>query len=197
MTASVQSIPFPAAARTALFVVDMQAFFFRLPERRVGLERVVENINRMVDYFDLVKMPVFHVITAYQADGSDWDLKMKVYSTGELILGSLEAAILPEIHHRPSHATVIKTRYSAFFRTGLAERLLALNIRRVMVVGAYTHYCVNETVFDAYENDFIPGVIRDAVISHLPDEAEIMLARMRRNGYHVMTSAEYIGQGGC
>jgi nicotinamidase-related amidase len=189
-------IPMTAGARSALLVVDMQEFFFRLPERRVGLENVVANINRMIDAFDAAALPVYHVITAYQPDGSDWDLKQKLWDVCELLAGSLETEILPAIRRLPAHCDLVKTRYSAFMKTGLAERLLAQNIRRVMVTGAYTHYCVNETVYDAYEHDFIPGVITDAVISNLPAEAEIMLARMLRNGYHLMTTAEYLQTGG-
>lgn len=56
--------------------------------------------------------------------------------------------------------------------------------------GGYTHYCVNATVFDAFAHDFIPGIVTDAVISHLKQESELMIARMRRNGYHVMSTQE-------
>ncbi len=62
------------------------------------------------------------------------------------------------------------------------------------MTGAYTHYCVNATVFDAYAHDFVPGLVSDAVLSHLPEEAEVMVARMRRNGYHVLTSAEVLAR---
>jgi nicotinamidase-related amidase len=51
-----------------------------------------------------------------------------------------------------------------------------------MVSGGYTHNCVNATVFDAYAYDIVPGIITDAVISHLPDETALLIDRMRRNG---------------
>ncbi len=185
-------LPLPLGARTALIIVDMQAFFFRLPERRVGLEAVIDNINRLIDFFDSAGLPVYHAITVYSPDGADWDLKQKLWGLCELIEGTPEAEMLPEIHCRPNHAVVVKTRYSAFHKTSLADQLVSQCVQRVLVVGAYTHYCVNQTVYDAYAYDFIPGVVVDAVISNLPDEAQLMLARMARNGYHLLTTAEVL-----
>ncbi|HPH96108.1 MAG TPA: isochorismatase family cysteine hydrolase [Anaerolineaceae bacterium] len=187
-----ERLPLPAQVRSALAIVDMQEFFFQKPERRLLLDGAVENINRLMDFFDARGFPVVHVITAYRADGSDWDLKMRAKGTPELIEGSAEAAILPAIRVSPDHMIICKTRYSGFFKTDLAERLHASQVQRLMVAGAYTHYCVNATVFDAYAHDFIPGLFTDAVISHLPDEARLMIERMQRNGYHVTQTGAFI-----
>lgn len=185
-------LPLPDRAVSALIIVDMQDFFFRKSERRSGLDGVLANINLLIDYFDKKGMPVVHVRSAYRSDGSNWDLKMRAAGLSELIDGTPEAALLPQIAARAQHLQIVKTRYSAFFKTGLAEMLGRLGVSRVMVAGAYTHYCVNATVFDAYAHDFVPGLISDAVISHLVEESALMVERMRRNGYHVMTTAEFL-----
>ncbi len=185
-------LPLPDLAVSALIIVDMQDFFFRKSERRSGLDGVLANINLLIDYFDKKGMPVVHVRSAYRSDGSNWDLKMRAAGLSELIDGTPEAALLPQIAARAQHLQIVKTRYSAFFKTGLAEMLGRLGVSRVMVAGAYTHYCVNATVFDAYAHDFVPGLISDAVISHLVEESALMVERMRRNGYHVMTTAEFL-----
>lgn len=185
-------LPLPHNARSALAIVDMQEFFFRKPERRQGLEKVIENINRLIGFFEARDWPVVHVITCYKADGSDWDLKMRAAGVPELIEGSPQAAILPQIEASPRHHVVKKTRYSAFFKTGLADWLQAQRVQRLLVTGAYTHYCVNATVFDAYAHDLVPGIVTDAVISHLPDESALLIARMRRNGYHIFSTDEWL-----
>ena len=185
-------LPLPQNARSALAIVDMQEFFFQKPERRQGLDLVIDNINRLITFFQGRHLPVVHVITCYKADGSDWELKMKATGKPELLEGSPEAAILPQIQVSPDHLIIKKTRYSAFFKTDLADLLKAKSIHRLMVVGAYTHYCVNATVFDAYAHDIVPGIVTDAVTSHLPDEAAIMIDRMKRNGYHVCLTDEVI-----
>jgi len=179
-------------ARSSLIIVDMQNFFFRDAARRRNLEQAVKNINTLIKYFDARSLPVFNVLSGFKADGSDWDLKMRVTGQPELIVGSPEAEILPGIKISEHHRTIIKTRYSAFFKTDLAELMQALKIDRAVVVGAYTHFCVNATIFDAFCYDFIPCLITDAVISHMPDEAEIMISRMQRNGFHLFTTQEFI-----
>lgn len=186
-------LPFSNTARSALLVIDMQAFFFQQEERRRLLPATAGNINCLIGHFEAQSWPVVHVVSGYLADGSDWDIKMKAAGVPELIVGTPEAAILPQIDVREHHLTVRKTRYSAFFKTGLAEELARRGVERVVVVGAYTHYCVNATIFDAFAHDFVPCLIVDAVISHLPKEAEIMIDRMRRNGYHVFSTQEFIG----
>lgn len=185
-------LPLPQNARSSLVIVDMQDFFFRDAARRRNLEQVVKNINRLIEFFDDRSWPIFHVLSGFKADGSDWDLKMRAAGKPELIVGSDEANIVPGIKISKHHRTIIKTRYSAFFKTNLAELLQAQNIDRVVVVGAYTHYCINATIFDAYCYDFIPCLITDAVISHMPEEAGIMIARMQRNGYHLFSTQALI-----
>jgi nicotinamidase-related amidase len=185
-------LPLPKNARSALAIVDMQVFFFQKPERRQNLKPVIKNINRLIRFFETQQYPIIHVITCYKADGSDWDLKMKMTGEPELIENSPETAILPNIKVSPTHLVLKKTRYSSFFKTNLAYLLKANNTQSLMVVGGYTHYCVNATVFDAYAYDIVPGIITDAVISHLPDEAAVMIDRMQRNGYHVYQTNEYI-----
>ena len=185
-------LPLPEDSRSALVVVDMQNFFFRLPERSRGLDEVIQNINRLVEYFDANDLPVIHAVSSFQADRSDWDLKMIMNGDPELIEGDEETRILAQIRVTEKHNIVKKTRYSAFFKTNLAEFLNNERINSVVVVGAYTHYCVNATVSDAYAHDFVPCLITDAVISHLDAESIVMIDRMRRNGYHVLTSSEFL-----
>ncbi|MCI0477341.1 MAG: cysteine hydrolase [Anaerolineales bacterium] len=185
-------LPLLLHARSALVIVDMQEFFFRKPERRQNLDQVIANINTLIEYFDVRWLPTFHIVSKYKADRSDWDLKMKMAGEPELIEDAPETAILAPIRISESHAIISKTRYSAFFKTDLAERLHQQNIARVVVVGAYTHYCVNATIFDAYGHDFVPCLITDAVTSHRPDETALMIERMRRNGYHIFTTAKFI-----
>jgi isochorismate hydrolase len=185
-------LPLPTAARSALAIVDMQEFFFRKPERRQNLELVIANINVLSEYFESRQLPVFHIVSKYKADESDWELKMKMTGKPELIEGTPETAILAPIRVSEAHTILSKTRYSAFFKTNLADRLRHHDIARVVVVGAYTHYCVNATIFDAYCHDFVPCLITDAVTSHLTEESAWMIERMRRNGYHIFTTAEFI-----
>ena len=115
-------LPIQQNARSCLIIVDMQNFFFRQEERRRNLNEVINNINKLISFFDKCALPVFHVVSCYKMDGSDWDLKMKAAGNPELIEGTQEAAILPDIAVLKNHKTIIKTRYSSFFKTDLADQ---------------------------------------------------------------------------
>ena len=108
-------LPFSQTARSALLVVDMQNFFFQKDERRRLLMPALEKINRLIDFFDAQDLPVVHVVSGYMADGSDWDLKMKAAGAPELIEGTPEAEILPEIIFREAHLVVRKTSGTVLF----------------------------------------------------------------------------------
>ena len=186
-------LPVSETPRDCLIIVDMQNHFFRAPDRRYNLENAIHNINQLIDDFNTRGLPVYHAISAYKADSSDWELKTLASGQPEEDLeGSQLAEVLAEINVRSHHTILIKTRYSAFFKTDLAEQLQRQKIDRVVVAGAYTHYCVNATVFDAYCHDFVPCLITDAVISHRKSESAVMVRRMKRNGYHLFTTEEYL-----
>jgi isochorismate hydrolase len=172
----------------------MQKYFFRQQARRVGLDVVIQNINHLIEYFDENKLPVVHAISRYRADKSDWDLKMIMNGTPELLDGDEETKILPQIHVSDRHKVLKKTRYSAFFKTDLDDFMNAEKVQRVVVVGAYTHYCVNATIYDAYAYDFVPCLVTDAVISHLDLESEMMIERMMRNGYQVLGTSAFLNE---
>lgn len=185
-------LPLSKNARSALLIIDMQEYFFRKAERRKNLGQVVNNINKLIKHFDICSLPVYHVVSRFQADGSDWDLKMRMTGESALIIGAEGSAILSDINVLSNHTTIVKNRYSAFFGTNLAELLKIENIDRVVVIGGYTHYCVNATIFDAYCYDFVPCIITNAVISHLEEESNVMIERMRRNGFHIFKTDDFI-----
>ena len=112
-------LPLHEKSRSALIIVDMQEYFFQDEVRRRNLDRVIENINKLIDHFDSRLLPVCHVISCYKADKSDWDLKMKAAGEPELIFGTQEAEILTKIKVLNKHNTYIKTRYSAFFKSSV------------------------------------------------------------------------------
>jgi len=66
------------------------------------------------------------------------------------------------------------------------------DIHRRMVVRAYTHDCLNARVFVAHAYDYLRGPIIGVVVSPLPDEIALMIERMRRNGYHIFQTKEYL-----
>ncbi|MEY3253710.1 MAG: hypothetical protein RL227_2683 [Pseudomonadota bacterium] len=81
--------------------------------------------------------------------------------------------------------------YSAFDGTGLQRLLQALQVRRLVVGGLATDYCVLATVLDARARGYEVLVLRDAVaaVDVQPGDGACALARMEAAGAQLVDSA--------
>lgn len=69
----------------------------------------------------------------------------------------------PRLPVKEEDIIVLKTSYSAFWRTDLADRLEEAEIGRLLVVGTKTNNCVYATVLDAYNRHYPVSVVRECV----------------------------------
>jgi len=158
----------------ALIVIDMQQYFFRTEERRIGLPKLISSINELIEYAELTNIPIYQVVTQHKEDKSTWNLVMKKYNFKALIEGSKEAEILPEIKVNDNQIKLVKTRQSTFIRTNFENDLRNRGIDTLILCGVFTHGCVGRTAVDAYERDFNVIVSRDASFSHIKKQEEVM-----------------------
>lgn len=77
--------------------------------------------------------------------------------------GSWGAELLADLQVDEQDAEVTKTRFSAFYRTTLEAMLRRAGVRRLIVAGVRTDFCVESTVRDAFFRDFHVTVAADAV----------------------------------
>jgi nicotinamidase/pyrazinamidase len=86
--------------------------------------------------------------------------------------------------------------YSGFDGTVLAETLRARGVRRLLVGGLATDYCVKATVLDARREGFDVVVLEDAVraVDVEPGDGRRALDEMRAAGAQVRSVAEAISQ---
>jgi nicotinamidase-related amidase len=124
-----------AGPDTALLVIDVQRNILLGkggPDVQSALERTVERITGLLDGARRRGFPVVHV----QHDG---DLGHR------LERGTPGWELRPEVAPRGSESVVHKRSCDAFFETRLAEILNAQQIRRLVVAGCMTEYCVDTT----------------------------------------------------
>ncbi len=81
-------------------------------------------------------------------------------------------------------------------KTGLEELLRWRGVRRVVLVGLATDYCVKETALDALDAGFETVVLRDAVraVDLRAGDGERAFAEISRGGAEVMTADELHGE---
>ena len=190
-------------ADTALVVVDLQNDFAD-PRGRLyvrGGETIVDVANREIRAALSSGSPVFYTqdwhpehTPHFARDGGVWpvhcvrntwgaEFAPQVIIQGEVVRKGVEgedgySAFAMRAADRPE---VIK-------RTDLEKLLRSRNIRRVIVIGLATDYCVKETAMDALRLGFDVTVPRDATraVEMNSGDGERSLAELEKAGAHVL-----------
>jgi nicotinamidase/pyrazinamidase len=153
----------------ALLVVDIQRDF--LPGGALGVrggDEVVPILNRYIALARRHGIPVvatrdWHPANhcSFHARGGPWPVHCVANTPG--------AAFSPDLH-LPKDAIIIskathadQEAYSTFSGTGLAQRLREAGVRRVLIGGLATDYCVRYSTRDALAEGFQVVVLDDAV----------------------------------
>jgi nicotinamidase-related amidase len=150
-----------------LLVIDAQKVY-SLNHSRLkvnSVESVVENINKIIRYFENKNLPIIYIRHLHNPDGSDagrmYDFSGKTTKIG-FKKGSLEAEYMDDLVLIKGAPEIIKNRYNSFFNTDLAALLNQLKINQVVIVGFMTNFCCESTARDAHDRDYYVDFIIDA-----------------------------------
>jgi len=147
---------------SALLIIDMQRFFLN-PSSHACIpasDKVVSNVRRLLDAYRKASLPVIftrHALKRNESPGAmgRW--------WGDIIYDdSNMSAIVPELEPFPGEIVIRKTRYSAFVRTDLEEKLRSMDVNSVVITGVMTHLCCETTARDAFVRDFDVFFVIDA-----------------------------------
>lgn len=177
-------------ADTALILVDVQNDF--LPGGGLGVtggDQVVEPLNRAIALCMARGWPVVATRDwhpphhcSFVNQGGIWPPHCVAGTPGAAFADGLAL---------PAHAKIVSKAttaeadaYSGFERTGLADWLHSQGIRRLLVGGLATDYCVRQTVEDGLAAGFAVVVLEDAVraVEVDPGDGERALAAMAARG---------------
>ena len=151
----------------ALLVIDVQKVY-SLNHSRLkvnNVESIVENINKIIRYFENKNLPVIYIRHLHDPDGSDagrmYDFSGKTGKIG-FRKESLETEYIDDLIIIKGAPEIIKNRYNSFFNTGLADLLNKLKINQVAIVGFMTNFCCESAARDAHDRDYYVDFIIDA-----------------------------------
>lgn len=149
---------------TAVVFVDLQEGFFEFPDLHDTRALMVEEANWLAAQARTGGHPVFVVNTVHQKDKSTWTLKMLEDDQGFNFEGTWQASLLDGLDLE-SAQHLVKTRDSAFFETGLRDKLRQAGVRRIVLAGVTAESCVSATGRDAFAYDFEVVYARQAIAS--------------------------------
>lgn len=185
----------------ALLLVDVQRDF--LPGGALAVregDQVVPVLNRYIALARKKQIPVFasrdwHPANhcSFAARGGPWP--------PHCVAGTAGAQIAPGLHLPEGAVLVDKATtedadaYSALEGTALARELRARGVKRVLVGGLATDYCVLNTVRDALAEGFEVVLLRDAIraVEVNPGDGERAEMEMRAKGAQPAVYAELAG----
>lgn len=180
----------PRASKSALVVVDMQnGFCFKggscdrigLPVER--LEPAIEPCRKLIEAARRAKVPVIYTRYVYRADFRDGgvlvdELMPALREHKALVVGSHDAAIVPQLTPQPGDYVLDKNRPSSFYGTPLESWLNGLGVEDLVVCGVTTNCCVETTVRDASQRDYRTFVVEDAVAEFDEERHRVALRSM-------------------
>src|SRR5438874_11737619 len=203
-TGSVRSIPLPRANNNrmsealregdALLIVDPQVDF--CPGGSLAVphgDRIFEAVNRAAGMAPVVIAsrdwhPPDHI--SFRAQGGIWPVHCVRDTPGAGFHPELDQSRIDKVVSKATARS--EEAYSAFAGTDLEEYLRSRGVKRLLVGGLATDYCVRQSVLDARKAGFEVVVLEDAIgaVEVNPGDGERALAEMRAAGAEVATARE-------
>ena len=91
----------------------------------------------------------------------------------------------------PNETVISKHRYSAFARTGLADRLHSMGLDTLVLAGLTTECCVAASAWDGFELDFHVFIAGDACAAYEKDLHDHALRALTLSGATVAPAPEF------
>jgi nicotinamidase-related amidase len=157
---------------TALIVIDLQQGIVSLPTAH-PIADVVRNARALADAFRRHGLPVVLVNVAGGAPGRT---ERPPRSSAPFPAGWTD--LIAELNQQPADILVTKRTWGAFASTDLEDRLKALGVTQVVIVGVATGTGVEATARQAYEHGFNVTLAVDAMTDIRPEAHDYSLAQV-------------------
>jgi nicotinamidase-related amidase len=129
--------------KAVLLVVDAQVGVMQNVWNAQG---IIENIKHAVEKARNQDLPVIWI----------------QHTDDELIFGSTEWQLVPELTAVEDEIKIQKQYNSSFEKTALEETLTKLNATHIVLVGAATNWCIRATAYGALERGYDLTLLEDA-----------------------------------
>ncbi|MBU8920618.1 MAG: cysteine hydrolase [Bacteroidales bacterium] len=150
--------------RSALLVLDMQGYFVDPGSRALipSAPDIVQAVSSLADAFESAGAPT---IFTRHLDVKGEAGMMERWWGGLICREDPLSKIWHELELE-GREVLDKSKYDAFWGTGLDERLRDVGVERLVIAGVMTHLCVETTVRSAFMRDYEVFVPVDATATY-------------------------------
>jgi len=148
----------------ALILVDLvEAYFDEDSPLYAQVDDALASALRIRDAARSAGIPIFYTRVVYKKGGSDGGVFYRKVPILEVFdIGSPLGAWAKGIEPADGEVVITKQFPSAFFGTGLAEKLNERGVYTLIITGLTTSGCIRATCVDGISYGFIPIVVADA-----------------------------------
>jgi len=128
--------------------------------------------------------------SSFQTQGGPWPIHCVADTDG--------AQLMPPLQAQKEDIVVNKgvseegAGYSGFENTGLAERLRAVDAKKIAITGIATEYCVRATALDALRAGFDVTVLTDMIRAVRPEQTSKVLQELQAAGAKTQKSTGWL-----
>jgi nicotinamidase-related amidase len=136
--------------------------------------RIIPNVRQLLQQEQAKGSHIIFVCDNHAPDDKEFEM-----FPPHCIRGTAETEVIPELQEFQGEI-LPKTRYSAFARTDLDERLRRLNPDKLIIAGVCTDICVMHTTADARNRDYRVEVPADCVATFDPEAHQWALKHIQQ-----------------
>ncbi|MFQ6010109.1 MAG: isochorismatase family cysteine hydrolase [Candidatus Aenigmatarchaeota archaeon] len=118
------------------------------------MKKILPNIKKVLDKARAKKIPLIYIV--------------------HTPLGKKGTIIYDTIKPAKGERKIFKKKYSSFYNTSLDKTLKKMRVKRLVLTGVSTHWCVLATALDAHYRDYKITILKDCVTA--PTEKDHRLA---------------------
>lgn len=166
--------------RASVVVVDMIVDNLHSGEHSLIAQEgaaIIPALQRLLAAARASEMPVVFANDSFLPQDALFGGRMKPHA----LRGTAGAQVIPELAPKPGDHVVPKRRFSAFYKTDLAQTLRTLGVDTVAIGGITTPFCVLTTALDAVCEDFRAVILEDCAAAHKREVHERCLSLYRKN----------------